>query len=400
MIQVVIMAAGKSTRTYPLTLTQPKPLLRIGNKPILAHQLDQFLGLGDEAIIIVGYKHEMIREYFGESYRGIRLHYVEQTEQLGTGHAVTQARDLMRDRFLVMNGDDLYARKDIEGCLQQPYSLLGMPVEDPRQFGVLTVENGLVKDLIEKPEHPASNLTSVGMYVFDRHIFEILESIPKSPRGEYEVTDAVKRLAQQADVHCHVSTEYWIPVGFPWSLLNANDFLLEQRFEEPRHAGVIEPDVVIEGTVSLGKHSIIRQGTRIQGNLWVGEHCVIGSSCHLTGNTSIGNHSYISMANSIKNSVIDQYVRIEPFCNVSHSVLGEHCVIHSGAVTMSAPIATKNVTSVVKGQEIDTGREQFGVVLAAHARLHPHVVTYPGVKIGPETAIPAGTVIKQDLMEI
>ena len=399
MIQVVIMAAGKSTRTYPLTLTQPKPLLRIANKPILAHQLDQFIGLSEDALIIVGYKHEMIREYFGESYRGIRLHYVEQTEQLGTGHAVMQVRDDIQDRFLVMNGDDLYARKDIEGCLQYPYSVLGMQVEDPRQFGVLTVEDGLVKDLIEKPEQPASNLTSVGMYVFDRHIFEILETISKSPRGEYEVTDAVKRLTQQADVYCHISTEYWIPVGFPWNLLNANDFLLEQKFEAPRHEGIIESDVNIEGTLSLGKNSIIRQGTHIQGNLWVGEHCVIGSNCHITGNTSIGDHSYIAMANSIKNSVIDQYVRIEPFCNISHSVVGEHCVVHSGAVTMSAPIATKNVTSVVKGQEIDSGREHLGMVLAAHVLMYPHVVTYPGVKVGPDTVIPAGTVVKKDLME-
>ncbi len=99
-----------------------------------------------------------------------------------------------------MNSDDLYARQDIEGCLTYPYSLLSMEVADPRQFGVLTVEDDLVKDLIEKPEHPASNLTSIGMYVFDRQIFEILDNIPRSPRGEYEVTDAVKQFAQQAAV--------------------------------------------------------------------------------------------------------------------------------------------------------------------------------------------------------
>lgn len=398
MIQVVIMAAGKSTRTYPVTLTKPKPLLRIANKPILAHQLDQFLGLTEEALIIVGYKSEMIRTYFGESYQGIRLRYVEQTEQLGTGHAIMQVRDHIRDRFLVMNGDDLYARQDIEGCLTYPYSLLGMEVADPRQFGVLTVEDGLVKDLIEKPEHPASNLTSIGMYVFDRQIFEILDNIPRSPRGEYEVTDAVKQFAQQVAVHCHVSTNYWIPVGFPWSLLNANDFLLEHGFEEPRMEGMVEPGVTIEGRLSLGKHSVIRQGTRIQGNLWVGENCVIGSNCHITGNTAIGDHSYLAMANSIKNSIITQHVRIEPYCNISHSVLGDDCVIHSGIVTMSAPLETKTVTSYVKGQRIDSGRQQLGAVLADHVFMYPHIVTYPGVKIGPNKIVPAGTVVQEDLL--
>src|SRR5512137_96696 len=110
MLQAVIMSAGKSTRTYPLTLTKPKPLLPIANKPILAHQLDQFVGLIQEAVIIVGYKSDMIQDEFGDSYRGIALQYVEQKDQLGTGHAAMQVRPYIRDRFLLMNGDDLYAR--------------------------------------------------------------------------------------------------------------------------------------------------------------------------------------------------------------------------------------------------------------------------------------------------
>ena len=397
MLQAVIMAAGKSTRTYPLTLTKPKPLLHIANKAILAHQLDQFVGLIQEAIIIVGYKSEMIREFFGDSYRGIALGYVEQSEQLGTGHAAMQVRPYIRDRFLVMNGDDLYARKDIEGCLQYQYSLLGLEMPDPRLFGVLTVENGLVKNLIEKPEYPSSNLTNIGMYVFDMNIFPILDRIPKSPRGEYEITDAVRQLAQISNLHCHVSTEYWIPVGFPWSLLNANDFLLETNFDE-NIEGIIEPGVRIEGKVSLGKNSIIRQGTCIQGNLCIGKDCTIGANCHISGNTSIGDRCYVANATTIRNSVIDQRVRIEPFCNISYSVIAADVLLHSGTVTMSAPIGTQTVTSVVKGESVDSKREQFGAVLASHVEFQPHVVTYPGVKIAPETTVPAGTVVKEDIL--
>ena len=92
-MKAVILAAGKSTRTYPLTLTRPKPLLPILNKPILAHQLDALHGLIDEAVIVVGYLQEQIHERFGDAYRGIRMTYVEQREQLGTGHAVLQCRD-------------------------------------------------------------------------------------------------------------------------------------------------------------------------------------------------------------------------------------------------------------------------------------------------------------------
>lgn len=396
MVQAVIMAAGKSTRTYPLTLTKPKPLLHIANKPILAHQLDQLLGLIDEAIIIVGYKHEMIREFFGDSYHGITLKYVEQREQLGTGHAAMQVQAHIQDRFLLMNGDDLYAREDFEACLQYQYSLLSLEVEDPRQFGVLTVENGLVKDLIEKPKHPASKLTSVGVYVFDTNIFPILENIPRSPRGEYEVTDGVRELAHSAEMHYHVSSAYWIPVGFPWSILTANDFLLERDFSECIE-GTIEAGVRIEGTLSLGKNSIIRQGTLIQGRLCIGENCVVGPNSHISGNTSIGNNSSLAMASRVDNSVIEQNVSIGPFGTISHSVIGDSCVLHSGVVTMSAPVNTSTVTSVVRGQPFDSGRAQLGVILASGVTLQPHVVAYPGVKIAPDLVVDAGSVLREDM---
>ncbi len=398
MIQAVIMAAGKSTRTYPLTLTRPKPLLRIANKPILAHQLDQFVGLVEEAIIIVGYKHDMIRRHFGDSYRGIGLGYVEQKEQLGTGHAAMQVSQYIGDRFLLMNGDDLYAREDIEVCLRYEYSVLAQEVADPRQYGVLTVENDLVKDLIEKPEHPATNLTNVGMYVFDKKIFGILDTIPKSPRGEYEITDAVKQLAHITDVFCHVGLGYWLPVGFPWNILDANDFLLEGRFEEPVQRGTIESGVTIKGRLSLGENSVIRQGTYIEGNLWVGRDCVIGPHCHISGNTSIGANCSIGHGAAIKHSVFERCCRIEPFCQIAYSVLGEHVSVDTGLVTMSAPMETKTVTSVIKDQVIDSKREHVGAILGGHVRIQPHVVTYPGVKVWPETVISAGTVVTEDLM--
>ncbi len=398
MIQAVIMAAGKSTRTYPLTLTKPKPLLSIANKSILAHQLDQFVGIIQEAIIVVGYKSDMIRRHFGDIYQGITLGYVEQQEQLGTGHAAMQVRSYIYDRFLLMNGDNLYAREDIEGCLEYQYALLGKELADPRQHGVLTVKDGLVQDLIEKPEHPASNLANAGMYVLDKKIFSVLAHIPRSPRGEYEVTDAVKQLAHITDLHCRVVQGYWLPVGFPWSILEANDFLLEHRFEETVSAGNIEPGVRIEGKISLGEHSLIRQGTYIQGNLYVGENCAVGPNCHITGNTSIGDNCYIGHGTAIKNSVIERGARIEPFCNIAYSVFGEHVSVGSGMVTMSAPLETKTVTSVVKGETVDSGREQFGTILSSHVKVLPHVVTYPGVKIAPDAVIPVGTVVKEDVM--
>jgi bifunctional UDP-N-acetylglucosamine pyrophosphorylase/glucosamine-1-phosphate N-acetyltransferase len=106
-MHAVIMAAGKSTRTYPLTLTRPKPLLKIANRTILEHQLQALRGIVDEAVVVVHYRKEMIVETFGDRFEDIALRYVDQGEPLGTGHAVLQCADHIRGAFIAMNGDDL-----------------------------------------------------------------------------------------------------------------------------------------------------------------------------------------------------------------------------------------------------------------------------------------------------
>ena len=103
-MKAVIMAAGKSTRTYPLTLTRPKPLLPVLGKSILAWQIEALAPLVDGVVIVVGYRQEMIREQFGKEYRGVPISYVEQLEQRGTGHAVLQCAAHVDGPFLVQNG--------------------------------------------------------------------------------------------------------------------------------------------------------------------------------------------------------------------------------------------------------------------------------------------------------
>src|SRR5690606_30078944 len=143
--------AGKSTRTYPLTLTRPKPVLPIVNKPLLARQLDALAGVVDEALLVVGYRQEMIRERFGARYGDIRLTYVEQREQLGTGHAVLQCAAHLDGSVLVVNGDDLYAPEDLRALATIEQGCLGIEVADPRRFGVLETEGDRIVRVVEKP---------------------------------------------------------------------------------------------------------------------------------------------------------------------------------------------------------------------------------------------------------
>src|SRR3989344_1778489 len=178
-MQAVILAAGKSTRTYPLTITRPKPLLKIANKTLLEHNLDSLMGIVSEAIIVVGYRKEMIKKRIGNSYRGIRIRYAFQKEQLGTGHALSMVKKRIKGRFLLMAGDDIYPKNAIRKCSLKRYSIFACRVKNPINFGIIIEKSGILQDFVEKPKKFISSLASTSLYSFDKKIFSYLEKIKK-----------------------------------------------------------------------------------------------------------------------------------------------------------------------------------------------------------------------------
>ncbi|MFC1686859.1 sugar phosphate nucleotidyltransferase [Nanoarchaeota archaeon] len=231
-MQAVILAAGKGMRMRPLTLEKPKPLIEIAGKSILEHNLDQLVGLVEEVIIIIGYKKEMIIEKFGDNYKDTKITYVVQEEQLGTGHALLQAEEKVTDKFLMLNGDDLYSKKDMKNLIKHDNAVLLQRKEgDVSDFGVVVVKEGKVVDIVEKPKEFVSDLINTQMFCFTKEVFSILKNLKKSERGEYEVTDAVKELAKQGKMHYEEISDYWIPVGQPKDIDEATRNLLEKKKE-------------------------------------------------------------------------------------------------------------------------------------------------------------------------
>src|SRR3989338_3425060 len=160
----VILAAGKSERCHPLTLTRPKPLLQAGGGTLIEHLLGQLTGLVKEAIIITGYKEEMLKNVLGTTFGSISLRYVTQKEQLGTAHAVLSAKDIVDERFLVLNGDDLYAKADLRMLLRKGRGLLTAEHGQPERFATVSSEAGVLKGIVEKPKDAASKVVNIGAY--------------------------------------------------------------------------------------------------------------------------------------------------------------------------------------------------------------------------------------------
>ncbi|MBW1840634.1 MAG: NTP transferase domain-containing protein [Deltaproteobacteria bacterium] len=394
-MQAVILAAGKSTRTYPLTVYRPKVLLKVANKTLLEHNLDQLEGMVDEAILIVGFKKEMITEAIGDQYKNIAIKYVEQKEQLGTGHALLQARDLIHDRFLMLAGDDLYSGKDIKKLIKYKYAALAKQVADPSRFGVFITEGQKARGIVEKPKEFVSDLANTSCYVLDKDIFTHLTRLETSERGELELTDAIHDIAASEDFFVETIQDFWLPIGYPWNLLEANAHFLNPIEQEIK--GTIEENVFIKGNLVLGKGSVILSGSYIEGNVVIGKNCKIGPNAYIRGLTCIGDSCRIGPA-EISSSIFFDECRCDHAAYVGDSILGEKA--HLGAHTVVANLRHdgKNPKSMVKGTLIDTGRRKLGAILGDRINTGINTLFYPGRKMWPDTFTRPGEIVTEDIV--
>jgi len=393
-MQAVILAAGKSTRTYPLTVTRPKLLLKIANKTILEHNLDQLKGIVDEVIIVVGYLKEQIIAAYPKECAGIKLTYVEQKKQLGTADAAASAIEKIKDRFILMMGDDLYSRKDIEKCINHKYCVLGKSVDDPEKWGIFISEKGILKKIIEKPKDSPSNIANSGLYLMDRKVFDY--TTKKSERGELEFVDLVSALAKDAQVNVEIVEDYWIPVGYPWHVLEANVFLL-RRLTKPDIKGEIEEGVTIKGNVVIGKGTVVKSGTYIEGPVMIGENCTIGPHAYIRPDTTIGNNCNIR--SELYDTVIFDNVTSKHYSYLGHSVIGEKCNIGAGTITSDFRHDGKNHITLIKGQKVDSKRRKLGAFFGDSVNTGINTSIYPGRKIWPNLSTLPGEVLTKDRVE-
>ncbi|HKI32430.1 MAG TPA: nucleotidyltransferase family protein [Gemmataceae bacterium] len=211
-MDAIILAAGLGTRLRPHTLTTPKPLLPVRGRPILDWTLGALPGSVDRVVVVVNYLAEQIEAYLRRQRYFKEWATVRQAEPRGTGDALRCCRDQVRsDRFLVMNGDDLYGAADLAALAACPAGVLVYPVDDPPHWGIAFLKpDGTLEKLVEKPPLEGRRLANTGVYLFPREVFDI--PLTLSPRGEYEITECVTKVAERQPVSV-VAAKFWLPIG-------------------------------------------------------------------------------------------------------------------------------------------------------------------------------------------
>ncbi|GMX58574.1 MAG: sugar phosphate nucleotidyltransferase [Candidatus Microsyncoccus archaeolyticus] len=377
-MQAVILAAGKGTRFEPLSLTKPKPLFSIFGESILEHNLRQLKGLVDEAIVVVNYKKEAIEESIGKEFEGMKINYVFQEELNGTGGGVKYFYPLIKEKFILLNGDDFYFREDIEKAINNFPCILVKKNEDPSSFGVVIEENGFVKSIIEKPENPISNLVNTGLYFLPKSILD--KDIQKSERGEYEFTDYIKLFINDNNLNIVIGNN-WFPASYPWNVLDALDFFFSKINKSARINK--EKNVFIKNKIIVGEGTILKSGAYIEGPVYIGKNCIIGPNCYLRPKTIIGDNCKIGQGVEIKNSIIGDNTNVAHLSYVGDSIIGSNCNLGAGTIVANLRHDGQTIKTTINNKLIDTRKRKFGTIMGDNSKTGIGTLIYPGRKIYP-----------------
>lgn len=229
-MQCVIICAGKGTRMRPLTDTVPKPMIEVCGKPILQHIVEALPPEIDELVLVVGYLKEQIEDFCGSEFLGKKVQYVTQENFAGgTGDALMCAKDILKGKFLFMYADDIHGSTALAKVVKEDHAMLGMYSKTPERFGVIEQhENGTLKQIVEKPEHPTSNIVNIGGFVVTPAIFSY--TVPVSASGELYVTDMINAYAQDNPVKI-IEQDMWLPIGYPEHITEAEAVLCPTQID-------------------------------------------------------------------------------------------------------------------------------------------------------------------------
>ncbi len=234
-MQAIITVAGEGKRMRPLTLIKPKPMLEVLGKPILHHLIEAMPKEIDEILLVIGYKGEQIRHYFGDHFAGRKIVYVVQEKATGTAMAVHLCKPYLRkgERFMVVYGDDLVGKSDMARLMKHKYAMLVREHENPRRFGVVEVDaKGRIIGLEEKPEQPKSNLIVGPAYIVDHTFFD--HPLEQHPNGEFYTTPLINKFIKTREMVIE-RMDFWHPIGYPHDLESAEaalDMKASQRVKK------------------------------------------------------------------------------------------------------------------------------------------------------------------------
>jgi len=327
----IILHGGHGTRLRPLTQTGPKQLLPISNKPMSQYALEdlQETGITDIGIIIGDVYPQKVKEYYGDGKKfGVNITYIYQDHPKGISDAIRLCKDFIgNEKFVVYLGDNILRKNLIDYTKKFQSStsdamILLCEVDNPSRFGIVDLDknnSAKIKKIVEKPKNPTSNLAVIGIYFLTPKIFDIIDKLKPSWRGELEITEALQLLMEEGNtIEYDTVTGWWKDTGTPEDILHANTLILDSIGTENQF--VINKDAKIQDNIVIGKNSTISRDSFVKGPTIIGENCVIGPAARIGPYVSIGDNSKIKNCD-VENSILMENTTISSKIHIKDSII-------------------------------------------------------------------------------
>jgi glucose-1-phosphate thymidylyltransferase len=330
----IILHGGHGTRLRPLTHTGPKQLLPIANKPMSQYSLEDLreAGITDIGIIIGDVYPEKVKEFYGDGTKlGVKITYIYQDKPKGIAHAIRLCKDfILNDRFVVYLGDNILRKGlvDYTKKFQQSRAdamILLCEVNEPSRFGIVELDGTKIKKIMEKPKNSPSNLAVIGVYFLTPKIFDIIDKLKPSWRGELEITEALQLLMEHGKtIEYDTVTGWWKDTGTPEDILHANQLVLDS-IGTPNQF-VVNNGAEIRGNIIIGKNTVISRDSFVTGPAIIGENCTIGPAVRLGPYVSVGNNTMLKKCD-IENSIIMDGAKIDARIHLVDSIIAHESEI-------------------------------------------------------------------------
>lgn len=282
-------------------------------------------GITNIALVLGDLHPEKVTEFYGDGHRfGVQITYVYQDKPKGISHAIRLCKDFVGDdKFVVYLGDNIL-RKGLTGYVKKFESsdadakILLCEVDNPSRFGIAEISGDRLVRTVEKPRTPRSNLAVIGVYLLTPMIFDIIDNLKPSSRGELEITDAIQIiLDQNYTVQYDMVSGWWKDTGTPKDIIDANKLVLDSlHVSEPTHSNM-------HGSIIVGKNTTISDDSVLYGPVMIGDDCVIKHAT-LGPNVSIGDKTHLHNCVMVNTIVMDQ-------CNIDYDIAVSDSIIASGS---------------------------------------------------------------------
>lgn len=397
--QVVILAGGEASRFFPFNDIH-KSFFEIAGKTVLERTVESVKKQNpSEILLVLGSKNfDKEKEICESNPIFDNVKYVCEENPLGQADAILTAKEFIKGDFFVINANQFNFHKLAEDFVNEhlksgDIATLGITETDtPNKYGVVDLENNRIHGIVEKPEEgkEPSNMRLVGIYLFSKDFLTLLSETPLS---NYSLECALDSVAKKGKVGSVLVTSSMSSIKYPWDLFDLKNFIFSEEKYGVETSALVEKTAVLKGdNIFIGKNAHVCDFSIIEGPAYIGDNAVVGAYSQVRGGTILEDGAQIERYADVKNSLIGNNTHVHSGF-IGDSVIGKNCRIGAEFVTANKRLDRRSVGIIVKGEKVDSGKNNIGVFIGDNVHTGIRVSTMPGTVIGGNSNVYPGIIL-------